>query len=265
MEELLDRIEEVCPLPSTAQRVLALTSNDLTPFAEIVETLALDPALAGEVLRIANSPMYGARQVATLEEAALMLGAREIGSLCAAMSMLAAFASVAEVETGVHQRAVLAGAISKQLAAECRVHPSVAFLAGLLSEIGVLALLALDSEYAHATQLAPAERDQFERRRFGNSQQEIGAALLRRNSLPDEVCCAVEGSNTADLTALTQFSAQAAKVLLSTTDVRELESGLWNAAASSQSMNLTTTTDLLSQCLAAAQVATTAIKKANPA
>lgn len=220
VRELVERVNEVCPVPVHSQRVVMLTADPNVNLDEIAEAVSVDPALAAEVMRIANSPVYGrARKVTELRQAIFTVGLRELNVMAAALAMLSAFSGKGEVSLGLHEWSVVAGGISRSLATELTrakrldVSRDEAFLAGLLSEIGAMACLAVDGE-AYVATFEAAKGDAFARarletERYGVESGAIGAALLDRNGLPVEVCEAVGAFAKPDRTpleALTQFS-----------------------------------------------------------
>ena len=218
--ELRERIRTLCPVPATAQRVIDLTSSDTSDIREIAEAIAMDTSIAAELMRIANSALLGRRRkVETLEQAVVSVGLRELHEMATAMGMLAAFASDHELSRGFHQRSLTAGSIARFVAPEIGLRPqrSVAFLAGLLSEVGAMGLLAIDGD-GYASVLDEAGTD-FERRaaleveRYGWSSTSLGAALLEDNGLPSSITEAVRGEVADAPASLTSYVRKAAAVI----------------------------------------------------
>src|SRR5690349_625611 len=173
-DALLDQVVEVCPLPATTQRVLALTSGESASIPEVSRVISTDPALATAVLRVANSAAYGMGRVDRLETAVLRLGLRELNKLAAAMALFAAFRNKAELTLQLHELCVASGSIGHRLAKETQLAaPSTAFVCGLLSEIGAMACLVFDGkDYIQLWQTAngnPDLRSQFEAERYGTT------------------------------------------------------------------------------------------------
>lgn len=195
-DALLDQVVEVCPLPATTQRVLALTSSDSSSVPEVAKVISTDPALAAAVMSVANSAAYGMGKIDRLEVAVMRLGLRELNKLAAAMALFAAFRNKAELTLQLHEMCVASGAIAHRLAKETNLaQPGTAFISGLLSEIGAMCCLVFDGkDYVKLWQNAGASADQraeFERTRYGATSFAIGQRFLQRNSLPENVCFAV--------------------------------------------------------------------------
>lgn len=218
--ELRERIRTLCPVPATAQRVIDLTSRDTSDIREIAEAIAMDASLAAELMRLANSALLGRRRkVDTLEQAVVSVGLRELHEMATAMGMLAAFASDHELSRGFHQRSLSAGSIARFIAPEIgmRQQRSVAFLAGLLSEVGAMGLLAVDGDgYAKILDQAGTDFQQrfmLEAARYGWSSTELGAALLEDNGLPPSITEAVRGEIVDPAASLTSYVRRAAAVI----------------------------------------------------
>ncbi|MEM9068271.1 MAG: HDOD domain-containing protein, partial [Myxococcota bacterium] len=218
--ELRGRIKAVCPVPATAQRVIELTSSENASIEDIAEAISLDAGLAAETLRLANSASAGRRvKVDTLERAIASVGMRSLHEMATGMGMLAAFASDNELSQGFHQRALNAGAIARFLAADAGLGPqrSVAFLAGLLSEVGAMGLLAVDGEgYVALLREADGDvvrRSELEVARYGCPSRELGAELLRSHGLPETIVDAIRGDGDDVLTHLVTYVREAAAII----------------------------------------------------
>ena len=196
VDALLDQVVEVCPLPATTQRVLALTSSETSSVPEVARVVSTDPALAAAVMSLANSAAFGMGRIDRLEVAVLRLGLRELNKLAAAMAVFAAFRNKAELTLQLHEMCVASGVMAHHLAKEGNwAQPNTAFVCGLLSEIGAMCCLAFDgASYVTLWEQASASADlrtELERTRYGATSFAIGQRFLERNSLPGNVCAAV--------------------------------------------------------------------------
>ena len=226
LSALLDRVAEVCPLPATAQKVLALANSDRSNIGEIATVISTDPALAAAVLRIANAAIFGGGNVDRLDAAIMRIGFRGLRELAGAMSLLAAFRSQAELQLQLHDYSVMSGSIANRLAKELgTITTATAFTCGLLAEIGAMACIAVDGkQYVPIwkdTVRNPTERIAREKDRYSVTSFEIGRRFLMRNNLPENICRAVgteigtDPNSLQPLDQITLLARHASPVVLS--------------------------------------------------
>ncbi len=157
LTQILNSPEVELPrLPRVAQKALSMLGGDNTNFKALGDLIGQDPALSADVLRIANSAAFrGIREIANLEHAFSRLGTRELRSM-----ILSKHTKGLMIRTGgaektlgeeLWQRAVASAEFMTQMAPRYRLPQDEAFLAGLLHDIGSLALLRImhDHHKAH--------------------------------------------------------------------------------------------------------------------
>lgn len=200
LSKVLDRVSEVCPVPATSQHVMALTQRDDAMLGPVVDAVAKDPAIAAEVLRIANSPIFGrSRQISDLRRAVVAIGMRELHHMAGAMAMMAAFPKEGELSLHLHGISMLSATFARLLATKVGgMDPKDAFMAGLLCEIGAMACISVDGKHYMALWEQctgdPHKRSVLESARYGAPSEFVGAQMLARNKLPNLVVNAVAGS-----------------------------------------------------------------------
>jgi HD-like signal output (HDOD) protein len=145
IEDLIRRAGDLPPLPQAAQRALTLIRDPRSNMSQIAEVLTLDPAMAGLVLRWANSAYYGlVNPISTVQQAVVYLGQNTVQSLV----LTASFANYLgrsipgyDLERGdmwKHAVGVAAGARLAALKFGSKTAED-AYHAGLLCDIGKLA------------------------------------------------------------------------------------------------------------------------------
>lgn len=172
---LQQRVRDLPALPQAAMDALALLQDTESTVPQCADALARDPALTARVLGLANSAFFGARgKVASVAGAIQVLGRRSVTALLATATVSQAFRPAAGAGTGAGAgagagdlipfdfsafwRHTLATALAAQgIARERREDDGLAFTAGLLHDIGVLALathfpaeLGAVTRWAHA-------------------------------------------------------------------------------------------------------------------
>ncbi|MES1204541.1 MAG: HDOD domain-containing protein [Pseudomonadota bacterium] len=168
-------------LPQVASQVVALTAN---PTADAVQLSALihrDPALAGQVLRIANSPSYMPRMpIVSLQQAVARLGLNAVTEIAFVASVQSGTFKVPGYEDELKRlwrHAVASAAFAKEIARIRRSNVEAAFLCGLLHAVGKPALLQV---------VADAERA-LERFRLATEQTGHGATRANLPAILDEL------------------------------------------------------------------------------
>lgn len=138
------RVAELPPLPKAALRALETLRRDDASLEDIAADIGVDASLTARVLRLANSPFYGVPgRVASARSAAQVLGRRTLESVLS-------LAAVAGQVTGSRCEAFDAAAfwrhalgtaiVSRGLARAGGLEEGQAFVAGLLHDIGLLAM-----------------------------------------------------------------------------------------------------------------------------
>ncbi len=191
VDALIRRVGELPPMPQVAEMALEIIQDPNSSMADLAEVVALDQAMAGLVLRWANSAYYGlVHPVSTVRQAVVYLGQSTIknlimaGSLAAFMSRPAPGYGLDRGDLWKHSVAVAGGA---RLAASKFGHEVAeeAYHAGLLCDIGKLAFEVLLRDVDLDD---PAWRDrplpELEAEHFGIDHASLGAEMARRWRLP---------------------------------------------------------------------------------
>lgn len=172
--------------PETASRVLTTCESPDCDASHLASLLEQDPALAGNVLRVANSAAYApAEPILSLSQAVSRLG---FGAVCSISTALALQGEVFDVP-GHEERlgrmwrhSTLSGSWSKEIARQRRRNVEGAFLCGLLHDIGrpVLLRLFVNASRDAEVQLGAEELDGLLR----DGHEELGERILREWRLP---------------------------------------------------------------------------------
>lgn len=148
--DLEQRLERLPPFPAAATRALEEFGRDSLDFARLEHWIGSDPVLTARILRIANSPFYGLpRKIAAVKDACMLTGAptlRNIIIASIAMQQFTADRTTQTARSAVWRHSAQCAAFAAELAQAVRQPRDIAFTAGLLHDIGKLALTALFSE-----------------------------------------------------------------------------------------------------------------------
>lgn len=136
---------ELPPMPATATEVMALCQQETTDAAKLSAVVHRDQTIASNVLRVANSVAYAGQVPCTsLQQACSRLGMQLISEIATAVAVrgrMFANPACAQLLTALWRHSVLTGFFSKEIARARRRNVDVAFLCGLLHDIGKAVLL----------------------------------------------------------------------------------------------------------------------------
>lgn len=191
--------DQLPTLPQVAIRVVEIVQQDEPDFDELVATIKSDPAISVKILKTANSALFGFRQrLSTIEAAVPALGANLVRTLVLSFALARHRSPAADLEIAyqnVWRRSLTQAVLAETFAEETGTSdPDLCFTAGLLQDIGMLALLrTYPDDYAPAVldHAAIANIHDHELSRFGFSHVDVGVALCRRWRLEDELVDAI--------------------------------------------------------------------------
>jgi HD-like signal output (HDOD) protein len=137
--------QSIAPMPRVCAELAQLTARQVTDAAQLARLIQSDPVLAGEIMRVANSPALRARApVVSLQQAVSWLGIAEVRNIAMAVMLrgevFKAPGHEAESEE-LWREACLSGLWAKEIARQRRKHVESAYLAALMHRTG--AALAL--------------------------------------------------------------------------------------------------------------------------
>ncbi len=185
--------------PSTALRIIELANDPDINLTQLADCIAVDPALSAKLLKVANSPLYTTHRVASnLRQAVNMMGTHATATVALSFSLVKGVGRQGD-DMRFWRRAVLSALACRLLGQRFGFNPDDLLLAGLLQDIGILALRSVaPDEYAELQAITEHEELlQAERNRFGSGHDEVGYWLLTRWGLPDHLSLACIAHQTA--------------------------------------------------------------------
>ncbi|RTL32509.1 MAG: HDOD domain-containing protein [Rhodocyclaceae bacterium] len=230
LADVAGRIRSLPAMPTVALELLhTLAESDASSadLADLARRIAQDQAITARVLRVANSPFYGLQsRVASIHDAIVVLGFSAVRSLVLAAAVMASLPG--GPCTGFNQerfwRHVLGTAAAAQAIGKRLGRPSEAlFIAGLLHDIGRLALVVLYPARYATTLAAAREQDrrlqEMELEHFGFDHTAVGASLAEHWHFPAEIADALawhhqpERGKTDGLAAIVHYADAIAQAL----------------------------------------------------
>lgn len=217
----------VPPFPPVASRLMRLMGDDLgaISYAAVADLIRTDAAFSAEVLRLANSSVFGPRyQVRDIPHALAVLGMNRLRAVITTLAMREFVLSGRQHRALGHAwRHSFATALAcEQLAGAMWLDSGLAYTAGLLHDVGIIAMVvAKGGAYAELVANAPPHEEDFlarESELLGFDHCEAGQWLLGLWGLPPEFAQATArhhekpGADAFDLPALTHLGCHTANM-----------------------------------------------------
>jgi putative nucleotidyltransferase with HDIG domain len=187
-QQLAERRIELPMLPGAAAEVLALTQQESTDAAKLSAVIHKDQTLASNILRIANSAVFaGNTQCASLQQAVSRLGMQMITDIAMAVSVKSRMFDNPMFQQHLEhlwRHSVATGFFTKEIARMRRRNVEIAFMCGLLHDVGKAVLLAnLDKALAGRRSVPLADLTAA----LHDHHTTAGALLVEEWQLPDQI------------------------------------------------------------------------------
>jgi len=201
LKQALANLDSLPAMPVIAQKLLALPLDTEEGEAQMLKLIGLDPQISAKIISLANSPVMNiSRKLSTVSDAAMFLGLTRVKSVAigiASMSHLAkspAGKYFKPQDLWLHSMtvAIVMRTIAQAMPRNIRPNEDEIFLAGLLHDIGFMALHHTDiaaSDELHLQLLLQPERPimEIELETVGITHCYIGSQLARHWHLPEEI------------------------------------------------------------------------------
>lgn len=197
-DRMIENLDGLHSGPQIAQRILVLTRHPDYDLDRVVECLEHDPALSAKILRVVNSSRFGlGYEVCSIRHAAALLGRRSLRLATLSFALIDSLMRGArrQLVADFWRRSLTMAAVAERLARRsCEADEGEAYTAGLLADVGILALAQLKGDECvplykhspHGPSLADAEFG-----RWGIDHPRLGARLLEHWGLPESLVEAV--------------------------------------------------------------------------
>ncbi|MEI7552890.1 MAG: HDOD domain-containing protein [Verrucomicrobiota bacterium] len=187
---------DALPLSRSVSRVQAMLQNHHYHAADLAEHMRLDPTLTARVMSVANSAFFSSQPCDDIGDAVNRLGSTQLTRIFAQVMVRAVLVSSLDgyglAANGLWQRSVFVAVGTELGAGRLGENRSVAYMVGLLHPVGMLAVNHLWTKQGRAQRLAWVDGEQEcaadEQQRYGFSQADLGAELLRQLVFPESVC-----------------------------------------------------------------------------
>ena len=202
-------IDALPAMPVIAQKLLALSIDTDEDEREMLMLIEQDSQISAKIIGLSNLAMLGsARKSTSVKEAVILLGMNRVKSIATGIAImsLSTKASTGKFKTQdlwLHSFGIAFAmlGIARAMPAKIRPNHDQVFLAGILHDIGYLALAFLDPKRSDDLHVRlAAEPDcpalNIEREMLEICHDELGAELARHWNLPDEIIAVLRYHHT---------------------------------------------------------------------
>lgn len=194
--QIEQKIESFPALPSIVAQVLQVTNDPESSAADLMEVVQPDPSMCTAILKVANSALFGQpKKVSSLERAITLLGFNEVESIVLGKAVVTSFQAILKGHEDelreFWQHSFTCGLAAKIIAVHLNLSSGQFFMAGLIHDIGKLAmLLSFPKEYGSTNmlnQFSSHSQLQQESKLFGISHELVGGKLLQKWNFPQNL------------------------------------------------------------------------------
>jgi putative nucleotidyltransferase with HDIG domain len=191
-EELANGLEDLPSLPAVVMELLSSIDQEDVDISVLAKKVAHDQALTAKTLRLANSSLYSLQvKVTTIQQAITFLGFQTTRNLITAAAITGCFPAgqcVGFDDRAFWRHSIATAACARVLARRMRFNQDYAFTAGLLHDIGRLALVVrFPQQYAQAIAARGANLHLLDAERaiLGTDHVAAGVALAQHWNFSD--------------------------------------------------------------------------------
>jgi len=208
-DRALRALGQLPPFSPILNRLIASLANEDVSFAKIADLIEKDTVLAGNILRLVNSALYGLRgTVNSIRHAVSLLGVNKLRNAALSMSVSRMWNQIktppgwSMARFNLHSVGV--GILSDLLAQRMDVpYAEGAFAAGLFHDLGLLLVaIGLHEEYQQMARLCAANQKwqiDYEIQVLGMTHAELSADALAAWNLPEAIQVAVRYHGSPEL------------------------------------------------------------------
>jgi putative nucleotidyltransferase with HDIG domain len=201
LKRAVNNLDSLPAMPVIAQKLLALPLDTDKGEAELLKLVGQDPQIYAKLIGMANSPMMGVtRKINSVEDAAMLLGLTRVKSVAIGIASMSNMVKLAPgkyfnpQDLWMHCMtiAMVMRTIAQSMPRAMRPNEDQIFMAGLLHDIGFMALHHLDavaSDELHHQLALQTKRPilEIELETLGITHCFIGAQLAKHWHLPSEL------------------------------------------------------------------------------
>lgn len=197
-------------MPVIAQKLMSLDLDSDEGEQQMMLLISQDPLISAKIIGLSNSPLLGAsRKASSVKDAAMLLGLNRVKSVATGIAVMSLVSKTIgrfdPQELWLHNLSVAFAMLPvvRAMPFKSRPQDDLIFLAGMLHDIGYLALAHLDvqrSDDLHTRIAIEPDRPsiEIERELLEATHDELGAELAKYWNLPEELVAVIRYHHTPD-------------------------------------------------------------------
>lgn len=194
IEAFFNSVAHMPSLPKVVHEVMQMLADDNVEVSALALVVQRDAVIAAKVLKMANSSYYGlTRTIKTIDDAIAILGLSKLKTLVIASGVLGTVTHVDNLDLKAFWRhSLVTASVSRDLATYFKQDAEMAYIAGLLHNIGGLLIHMVHPETsleidALCEGMSADKRQFIERQLIGVDHCEISEALANRWNFPSDL------------------------------------------------------------------------------
>lgn len=209
IQQRLEEVTEIPPLPETAQKIIKLRVNSEVSTDDVTGLVETDPALAAQVVSWAASPYYAAPgKIRSVEDAIVrVLGFDLVINLALGLALGKSLSLPNDRpqqappywQQAIYSAALIEG-LTRAMPREKRPEAGLSYLSGLLHNFGYLVLAHVFPPHfslicRHLEVNPHLRHSVVEQYLLGITREQVGAWLMSYWDMPEEIYCALRFQN----------------------------------------------------------------------
>jgi putative nucleotidyltransferase with HDIG domain len=188
----------VPPFPAVAHRILTLVYKEEVSASELGDLIKMDPSFSAEMLKFANSAMFGLqREVSSIVQAVILLGLERVKTMATFIAMNKMVRASVKIQAlrKIWMHSLITAVVAEEAARVSRFNTETAYTTGLLHNLGTLGMMsAYPIEYARMMEVTNEfgyDLLKTERELFDIDHCAAGAYLAQDWDFTDELAAAI--------------------------------------------------------------------------
>jgi HD-like signal output (HDOD) protein len=204
-DKIIRQIKSLPPLPKSILEVQRITNDPNSSIADLVKVIKEDPMLTANLLKVANSPLYGfTRQIKTVDQAVSLFGMSTVKGFAISFAIRNSLKFDLEAygisEEKFHDVSVYRNSVAIQWYKRERSRLDILATNSFLIDIGAVVIALVLKEEGLASQfrerLQSEDRYNLEKEFVGSTTTEVTAEIFKHWNFSDDLIESIENINS---------------------------------------------------------------------